>query len=204
MKRRERLSSTSSPTMSFEQYSLTIFKDSIKATLSIQAIDHAHAQAQATDITKSLYAEKFELSYGRGKESKLSDLYRRLAFSDFETKKCFEWSGSITNSVPSVYLLGKRYYLRPLIQVYLDSDRDKVVKNTCNNTKCINPYHNHYLNSKNSKLSSGDHQMALAFRSQGASISQIAKALNVHRTTIHRLLKDANYSSRTENQRHCA
>jgi len=32
--------------------------------------------------------------------------------------------------------------------------------------------------------------MALAFRSQGASIQQIAKALNVHRTTIYRTLKN--------------
>jgi hypothetical protein len=183
--------------MSTEEYSLTIFRDSIRTTLSIEAIDHAHAQAQATDITKSLSAEKFKLSYGKGNDNKLSDLYRRLAFSDFNPKECFEWSGSFTNNVPSVYVLGKRYYIRPLIQVYLDSDRDKIVKNTCNNTKCINPYHNHYLNSKNSKLSSGDHQMMLAFASQGVSVQQIAEALKVHRTTVYRNLNNERLHSGT-------
>jgi len=80
--------------------------------------------------------------------------------------------------------------VRPLILGYLDIERDETVKNTCGNYKCINPYHNQYLKSKNSKLGSGDLRILLAFRSQGASATQIAKALNVHRSTIYRTLKN--------------
>ena len=53
-----------------------------------------------------------------------------------------------------------------------------------------------YLSEKNSKLGGGDLQMLLAFRSQGVSVQQIAKALNVHRSTIYRILKDERISSR--------
>lgn len=173
-----------------ESYNLVVFKANNKTKLSVCAHDAAHAQAQALDIARSLEADKFELVYGLNKISRLSDLYRRLAYSDFKHQECFEWEGPVTNQVPSVYAVGKRFYIRPLIQGYLGLDKDKVVKNTCKNPKCINPYHNHYLNNKNSKLSGGDVQMALAFRSQGASVQQIAKALNVHRTTIYRTLKN--------------
>ena len=185
--------------MSTESYILLVLKGQSKTNLSVCAIDQAHAQAQAVDITRSLSGERFELFYGNGKESILSDLYRRLAFSDFDKKNCFKWGGSNTNHVPSTYAVGKRFYVRPLIQGYLDIERDRVVKNTCKDNICINPYHNHYFEYKNSKLSCGDQKMALAFRGQGASITQIAKALNVHRTTIYRFLTDAHHSSRTEN-----
>ena len=96
-----------------------------------------------------------------------------------------------------MYTLGKRFYVRPLILGYLDITKDAVVKNVCKNPLCVNPYHNQYLHEKNSKLGGGDLQMLLAFRSQGASIPQIAKALNVHRSTIYRILKDERLSSRT-------
>lgn len=185
--------------MFIENYTLIIFRETQRLKLSVSANDHNHAQAQSVDITRSLQGEKSELTYGKIKETILSDLFRRLAFSDFDRKECFKWPGSFTNGVPSLYALGKRFYVRPLIQKYLDLDQDRVVKNTCKNTKCINPYHNHYLFSNNSKLSGGDHQMALAFRSQGVSVPQIALALNVHKSTIYRFFKDAPHSSRIEN-----
>ena len=185
--------------MSTESYTLRVFRDDSQTKLSVCANDHVHAQAQAIDIARSLGADRTELSYGEHPESKLSELYRRLAYSDFDSKECFEWQGSLTNHVPSVYAVGRRFYVRPLIQGYLDLDRARIVKSACNNTQCINPYHNHYLHSKNSKLTGGDQQTALAFRSQGVSVPQIALALNVHRSTIHRLLKNAHHLSRSEN-----
>ena len=187
--------------MATESYTLCVHRNNSKIKLSVCANDHGHAQAQAIDITRSLAADRFELSYGEINETKLAELFRRLAYSDFDRKECFEWTGSITNGVPATYAMGKRYYVRPLIQGYLDLDRDRIVKATCNNPYCINPYHNHYLSSKNSKLTCGDQQMALAFRSQGVSVKQIATALKVHRSTIHRFLTNAYHPSRSENQR---
>jgi len=187
--------------VSTENYTLRVYRNDSKIKLSVCANDHGHAQAQAIDITRSLAGDRFELLYGEIEESLLAELYRRLAYSDFSSKECFDWHGSITNGVPAVYALGRRYYVRPLIQSYLDMDRDRIVKNTCSCTECINPYHNNYLSAKNSKLSCGDLQMALAFRSQGVSVKQIAKALKVHRTTIYKSLKNAHHASRSENQR---
>lgn len=70
-------------------------------------------------------------------------------------------------------------------------------KPRCGNPLCINPYHFEYHSEKNAKLSSGDIQMLLAFHSQGASARQIAKALNVNRSTIYRKLKDERLHSGT-------
>jgi hypothetical protein len=175
---------------SIENYQVLVSKDDNKIKLAITAHDAAHAQAQALDITRSLEADRFELAYGKHKPNKLSELYEKLAYNDFEHATCCEWESSFTNNVPSVYALRKRYYVRPLILGYLDIQRDQTVKNSCNNPKCINPYHNHYLSFKNSKMGSGDLQIALAFRSQGVSVSQIAEVLKVHRSTIYRALKN--------------
>jgi hypothetical protein len=175
---------------STERYKLTVIKRDCRTKLGIRALDAAHAQAQGLDIARSLGAERFELGYGKARQSILGNLYEKLAYNDFEHEQCFEWVGSLTNRTPSVYALGARYYVRPLILGYLDIERDETVKNTCGNYKCINPYHNQYLKSKNSKLGSGDLRILLAFRSQGASATQIAKALNVHRSTIYRTLKN--------------
>ena len=183
--------------MSSEEYSLLLSKAQTEIKISIKAFDAAHAQAQALDIARSLEADRFELGYGKAKQNRLSELFEKLAFNDFSHTQCFDWEGSVVNKVPAVYTLGKRFYVRPLILGYLDITKDAVVKNVCKNSLCVNPYHNQYLHEKNSKLGGGDLQMLLAFRSQGASVPQIAKALNVHRSTIYRILKDERFSSGT-------
>jgi len=183
--------------MSSEKYRLVVTKKNTEVNISIKAFDAAHAQAQALDIARSLEAEKFELGYGETKQNKLSELFEKLAYNDFSHEECFDWRGAVVNKVPAVYTLNKRFYVRPLILGYLDIGKDAVVKNVCKNPLCVNPYHNQYLSEKNSKLGGGDLQMLLAFRSQGASVPQIAKALNVHRSTIYRILKDERFSSGT-------
>tara|TARA_B100000073_G_scaffold88039_1_gene68979 strand:- start:4173 stop:4790 length:618 start_codon:yes stop_codon:yes gene_type:complete len=190
MLRRERISSVFHQTMFTENYQVSFTRSNKTIKLAVTAQDVAHAQAQALDITRSLEADKFELGYGACKNSQLSDLYKKLAYNDFSHDHCYEWESSLTNGVPSVYAFGRRYYVRPLILGYLDIQKDQIVKNTCGNTKCINPYHNHYMHFKNSKLGGGDMQIALAFRSQGVSVPQIAKVLKVHRSTIYRALKN--------------
>ena len=176
--------------MDSEQYSLLLSKATTEVKISVKAFDAAHAQAQALDIARSLEADRFELVYGVAKQNRLSELFEKLAYNDFDHKKCYDWKGSVVNKVPAVYTLNKRFYVRPLILGYLDITRDAVVKNVCKNPFCVNPYHNQYLHQKNSKIGGGDLQMLLAFRSQGASVPQIAKALNVHRSTIYRILKN--------------
>ena len=183
--------------MSSENYSLLVSKGQTQVKISVKAFDAAHAQAQALDIARSLEADRFELGYGAAKENKLSELFEKLAYNDFDHKECYDWKGSLVNKVPAVYTLNKRFYVRPLILGYLDISKDAVVKNVCRNPLCVNPYHNQYLHEKNSKIGGGDLQMLLAFRSQGASVPQIAKALNVHRSTIYRILKDERFSSGT-------
>lgn len=189
--------------MLVEKYKLTLISKKQTTLLCLKAFDAAHAQAQALDIARSLCADKFELGYGACKEDNLSNLYIKLAFNDFTHGECYEWRGSVTNKVPSVYVLSKRFYVRPLILSYLDISKDKTVKNTCRNPKCVNPYHNLYLNEKNSKLGGGDLKMLLAFRSQGVSVPQIAKALNVHRSTVYRLLKNERVPIGDQDHRNC-
>ncbi len=184
-----------------EHYKLIIWKGDKKLELSLSALDAAHAQGQALDIARSLEADRFRLSYGKTKATKLSRLYEKLTYNRFNHKECDIWNGSVTNGCPSVYALGERYYVRPLVLGYLDISRDDVVKTTCGNTMCVNPYHNQYLTSKNSKLGGGDKQMLLAFRSQGVSVQQIAKALNVHRSTIYRILKNERLSDGDQDYR---
>ena len=176
--------------MNSEQYSLLVSKAQTQVKISVKAFDAAHAQGQALDIARSLEADRFELGYGIAKQNKLSELFEKLAYNDFDHKECYEWQGSLVNKVPAVYTLNKRFYVRPLILGYLDISKDAVVKNVCKNPLCVNPYHNQYLHEKNSKIGGGDLQMLLAFRSQGASVPQIAKALNVHRSTIYRTFKN--------------
>ena len=183
--------------MSSEHYSLLVSKGQTQVKISVKAFDAAHAQAQALDIARSLEADRSELVYSPAKENKLSELFEKLAYNNFDHKECYNWRGSLVNKVPAVYTLNKRFYVRPLILGYLDISKDAVVKNVCRNPLCVNPYHNQYLHEKNSKIGGGDLQMLLAFRSQGASVPQIAKALNVHRSTIYRILKDERFSSGT-------
>lgn len=173
-----------------DTYVVTILKDSNIKALTIYANDSNHAVAQAEDISRALGADKFQINYGNTKESTLSKLFKDLALNNFNHKDCYEWESSYSNRNPCVYIFKKRLYTRNVILKYLDIPKDEaVVKLTCNNSKCVNPYHFSYLTGKNSKITGGDLGLAVAYLSRGVSIAQIAKALNVHRSTIYRNLK---------------
>jgi hypothetical protein len=174
-----------------EKHSILFEIKTKKLYLPVCASDTAHAQGQALDIGRALDCDRYEIKYGTAKEGAVSRLFKKLAFNEFNQKSCELWERSFTNNTPCFYALGKRYYVRTAILKYLDIPRDGVVpKPRCKNAHCINPYHFEYCAEKNTKLSGGDVQMLLAFQSQGASAAQIAKALNVHRSTIYRKLKD--------------
>jgi len=173
------------------RYCLNLSKGKKNLKINVTAQDSNHAQAQAADIARSLDVDTFSLSYEVIPPSAISDLYTRLAFSDFDHEICENWQGSFSNKSPCLYVFGKRFYVRTAILKYLDIPGEGAVpKPSCKNKHCINPYHFEYCAEKNTKLSGGDVQMLLAFQSQGASVQQIAKALNVHRSTIYRKLKD--------------
>lgn len=170
-------------------HTLEILKGENKTLISVKAHGSSHAQAQATDICRALSADGYNLSYKRARPSVLSDLFKKLAFNEYDYSSCFIWKGKTTNNNPCIYTLRRRYYVRPLILSYLDIPNDCTVRLTCGCELCTNPYHFKYVSEKNSKLTSGDVKMLLAYRSQGARIPQAAKALNVHRSTIYRNLK---------------
>ena len=174
-----------------EHYCLEVEKETSKIRLQIAANDASHAQAQVVDISRALGADKYKLSYGSpsAKLDKLSSLFNKLAYSKFKHDMCFEWTGSFVNNNPVVYILKKRYYVRPLILDYMDINTDNIVKMECQSKGCVNPYHFSYKTRKASKMSGGDLKMMLAFASQGVSVPQIAKALNIHRSTVYRNLK---------------
>jgi len=174
---------------SSDLYKLTLTQNNKKVSLTIQANDSNHAQAQAADICRSLQGTGFELTYGRNKNSLLSRLFKNLAFNNYTHSCCALWEGKETNKSPCVYVFGKRLYVKNVILKYLDIPNDSVVRPICKNKNCINPYHFAYLDGKNSKLTGGDLKLLEAYKKQGASISQIAKVLNVHRATIYRKLK---------------
>jgi hypothetical protein len=181
------------------EYTLLLKKGAQDFFLRVKACDTAHAQAQASDICRALGAEEFQLTYGNKHKEKLSKLFEDLAFNNFSYNSCCMWEGSFTNNVPCIYIFGKRIYVRDLIVKYLDVPKDKHnPKPSCKCKSCINPYHFEYRLYKNEKLSCGDNMLLLAYRSQGASVSQIAKALNVHRSTIYRKLKNECFSSRSK------
>ena len=173
-----------------EHYFLELEKNKAKIKIQIAANDAAHAQAQVVDISRALKADKYQLSYGSpgAVKDKLSTLFNKLAYSRFEHDKCFEWTGSFVNNNPVIYVLKKRFYVRPLILDYMDINTDNVVKMECEHKGCVNPYHFSYKTRKASKMSGGDLKMMLAFASQGVSIPQIAKALKIHRSTVYRNL----------------
>lgn len=171
-----------------DSYKLLIEGNNKKLAINIKAHDSNHAQAQASDICRSLNATAFELTYGEGMPTPVSDLFEKLAFNTFTHDMCAVWEGKYTNKSPCVYLLGKRIYVKYLILKYLDIPNDFVVRPSCKCKNCINPYHFTYMDAKNSKLTSGDLKLLVAYRKQGADINQIAKAFNVHRSTIYRKL----------------
>lgn len=179
-----------------ENYTLIVQKEDKSKAISVVAHDSNHAQAQGIDISRALGLDRFSVEYSSKKPGELSELFRKLAFSEFSHQECFKWNGSFTNGSPVFYAFGMRYYVRNLILDYMDMNRDSVVNMSCKSKECINPYHFSYKTNKASKLTSGDRKLMLAFASQGVSVPQIAKALNVHRSTIYRNLKNEHFHAR--------
>lgn len=180
------------------QYQLLLRKTKQRLPIPITANDTAHAQAQAEDICRALDGVQFELTYGDCEETPLSELFKKLAANDFTHGQCWLWKGSFCNNVPCAYVFNKRLYIRNVILKYLDIPKDDAIaKPSCSCKACINPYHTAYSSKakKNQKLGAGDDQLLLAFLGQGISVSQIAKALKVHRSTIYRKLKDERFCS---------
>jgi hypothetical protein len=181
-----------------DHYNAQYARDNTKIIINIEANDSNHAQAQALDIARAIDCKQFHLEYGLSFQDNafMSNLFKMLAFSSFDSKKCSEWDASYTNKNPCLYIFKNRYYIRPLFVKYLDIDRsDVVVKMSCGNPRCVNPYHFQYRKEKNSKLGSGDEQLLLSFLRSGVGIPAIAKALNVHRSTIYRKLSDERFRS---------
>ncbi len=182
-------------------YGLVLSNNGKQFKLAITANDSGHAQAQAADIIRSLDAESFSLTYENLKETTLSRLFTKLAFNSFDHKSCAVWEGAVSNKSPCAYVCQRRVYIKNIILKYLDIPTDLTVRPTCENKLCVNPYHFVYLPEKNSKLSGGDLKLLVAYRSQGAGISQLAEAFKVHRSTIYRTLKNERLS--TGSPRNC-
>lgn len=184
------------------KYRIKISQEDKVLDLDIEANNSNHAVAQAEDICRALDATSFTLHYGSYKQTLLSTLFKRLTFNLFDYKVCTPWEGPFSNNVPCLYAFKQRYYVRNLILKYLDIPREgALARPSCNCKSCINPYHFSYRTGKNSKLTGGDTNMLLAFISQGSGVSQAAKALKVHRSTIYRKLKNEHFSVGSENYR---
>lgn len=180
----------------YKKYKLHLKKTENKLLVNIEAQNNNHAVAQAEDICRALDAGSYNLHYGVCKETVLSVLFKKLAFNLFSHKVCEPWVGKFSNNVPCIYILKQRYYVRNVILKYLDIPREGVIaRPSCNCKSCVNPYHFSYQAEKNSKLSCGDTSMLLAFMGQGSGVSQAAKALKVHRSTIYRKLKHERLST---------
>lgn len=173
-----------------DSYNLILTKNKKKITLTVQANDSNHAQAQAADICRGLHGTGFELTYGVSRQNPLSELFKDLAFNTYTHEKCVKWEGKYSNGLPCVYVFGKRIYVKNLILKYLDIPDDSVIRPTCNDKSCVNPYHFTYLENKNSKLTEGDLKLLKAYKKQGVTVKQIAEVFNVHRATIYRKLKE--------------
>lgn len=174
-----------------ESYKLILSEQDKKLIISLEANDSNHAQAQAADICRSLNGNGFELTYGVSKQNPLSELFENLAFNTYTHAECVEWKGKYSKGLPCVYVFGKRIYVKNLILKYLDIPDDSVIRPTCKNKGCVNPYHFTYLESKNSKLTQGDLKLLMAYQKQGVTATQMAKVFNVHRATIYRKLKQS-------------
>lgn len=176
--------------MSKDCYTLRLKKHTKTLKLSIRAQDCGHAQAQAADVARAFAVDLYDLIYEQGKDSKVSELFTDLADNNFRHSECRLWEGSVCNGMPCCYVLNERHYIRNVILRYLDIPKeDSYAKLSCGNKLCINPYHFKYGSSKNEKISGGDRKLLVAYRSRGAEVTQIAKALNVHRSTVYRNLK---------------
>jgi hypothetical protein len=174
-----------------ENYVLHLYKDNKKLKIAVAANDSRHAQAQAADIARALATDAYDLTYGERRITPLAQLFKDLADNNFEHKSCSLWSGPTANGNPCVYALGKRHYVRNTVLKYLDiADDGHTAKPKCDCRDCINPYHFKHAKEKNEKISCGDLKMLVAYRGQGAPVSQIAEAFKVHRSTIYRKLKN--------------
>ena len=178
-------------------YCLMLERESKRLELAITANDSNHAQAQAADIARALQVDTFALSYKKVKSSSLADLFRRLAESDFKHEVCEDWGGRMCNHSPVIYAMGTKYYVRPMILDYLEINKEGCVKPACGNRSCINPYHNSYKKMKASKLGDADINLVLAFSSRGVPVTEIAKALKVHRSTIYRTINHERFHARS-------
>jgi hypothetical protein len=183
--------------MSEDFYSLELVRGKGTLKLSVEAINAAHANAQAQDICKALQADKYKLNYKKVKPTLLSDLFKDLATSNYDRKNCCVWEGKYDkDGYPCIYIFKQRIYVKNVILRYLDIPKENSnLKLTCNNKQCINPYHFNYTERKNEKFTSGDTRMLLAYAGQGVSIEQIAKAFNVHRSTVYRKLHREHFYS---------
>jgi hypothetical protein len=187
-----------------ERYILELHKDNVNLKIALSANDSGHAQAQAADIARALVSDSYNIAYGKQRETKLSRLFRDLANNNFDYKLCSLWNGSKVNNTPCVYALGKRHYIRNLIIRYLNiADDGHTAKPKCDCRDCINPYHFKHSKEKNEKISCGDLKMLVAYRGQGARVTQIAEAFNVHRSTIYRKLKNEPVLNGTQGHSNC-
>ena len=182
-----------------KQYALNLHKDRIQTQIRIEANDSSHAQAQAADICRAVQAGSYQLAYAEVEPTELSELFKKLAVNDFKHSDCFPWEGKYDkDGYPCIYLFKQRLYVRNVILKYLDIPKeDAHLRLTCGNRDCVNPFHFSYADRKNEKLTGGDTRMMLAYASQGVSVTQIAKAFNVHRSTIYRKLERERLHSRS-------
>ena len=182
--------------MNINRYTLILSKNKTQFNIDVCALDTNHAQAQAYDILRAFDADKFDLIYEVVEKTALSRLLQDLAHNSFEHDECYLWADKYTNGSPCIYAFRKRFYVKDIILKYLNIPKDTLTaKLKCKNKNCINPYHFEYHKNQNSKLTCGDTKLLLAYRSQGAGVDQIAKALNVHRSTVYRKLKDERFSA---------
>jgi len=185
-----------------KDYQLEVIKNKKFVKLALDASSSNHAVAQAEDICRALDATSFDLRYTKYKETSLSTLFKKLATNMYDYRVCEPWTETFSNNVPCIYVLEQRYYVRNLILKYLDIPKEgAIARPSCNCKSCINPYHFSYKSGKNSKLTGADTNMLLAFLGQGSGVTQAAKALKVHRSTIYRKLNRECLSTRSDDHR---
>lgn len=195
--------------MVVKDYTLNLLKNNKRTRIQIEANDSAHAQAQAVDICRAVQAGSYQLQYSESNKaqskSKLSELFCKLSTNQFSHKECCLWEGRIDkDGYPCAYVFNERQFIRTIILRYLDIPReDSHLRLTCENRDCVNPFHFSYTERRNERFTSGDTKLLLAYASQGVSASQMAKAFNVHRSTIYRKLERERIHSWSSSNRNC-
>jgi hypothetical protein len=185
--------------LAVKNYTLKLDRDKTTLKLSLEANESGHAQAQASDICRALQANSYQLDYVETESTHISELFNKLAVNDFTYNQCFIWKGRYDkDNYPCLYVFKERLYVRNVILKYLDIPKeDAHLRLTCGKRDCVNPFHFSYAERKNERLTGGDTKMLLAYASQGVSVTQIAKAFNLHRSTIYRKLKRERFHSRS-------